>query len=190
MVTLPYIRGITECVQRAMQKHHINTPIKPLPHLRLQQVLVHPKDQIDTEKKCDVIYEIPCLSCNNRYIGETGRMFGIRKKEHQKECENVKKKHLERWPVLSNRKQNRRIWNLPFQITVSGRITSWTGIKPRSSRQQIIPMDREGSWYLEEGPQDYELGRGSIPAVSHLGLHHATHTCAPGCLMVHWTDHP
>ena len=53
----------------------------------MRQILVHPKDKITQEKKCDVIYEIPCQSCNKTYIGETGRMFSTRKKEHQKECE-------------------------------------------------------------------------------------------------------
>ena len=85
MVTLPYIRGITERIQRAMQKHRISTPVRP--HLKLRQILVHPKDQIPPDKKCDVIYEIPCLTCNKTYIGESGRQFCTRKKEHQKECE-------------------------------------------------------------------------------------------------------
>ena len=34
-----------------------------------------------------MIYEIPCLTCNKTYIGETGRQFSTRKKEHRKECE-------------------------------------------------------------------------------------------------------
>ncbi|KAL1020794.1 hypothetical protein UPYG_G00004750 [Umbra pygmaea] len=45
------------------------------------------EDQIDPEKKCNIIYEIPCLSCNKTYIGETGRSFSTRKNEHRKECE-------------------------------------------------------------------------------------------------------
>lgn len=85
MVILPYVRGVTERVQRAMRKHRISTPVKP--HVKMRQLLVHPKDQIPPEKKCDVIYEIPCQSCNKTYIGETGRQFSTRKKEHQKECE-------------------------------------------------------------------------------------------------------
>ena len=84
-VTLPYIRGITERIQHVMRKHNINTPVKP--HKKLRQILVHPKDKIKPEKKCNVIYEIPCQSCNKTYIGETGRAFSIRKKEHKTECE-------------------------------------------------------------------------------------------------------
>ena len=80
MVTLPYIRDVTEKVQRAIKKHLISTPVKP--HIKLRQVFVHPKDRIQPEKKCDVIHEIQCLSCNKTYIGETGRAFGTRKRNN------------------------------------------------------------------------------------------------------------
>ncbi len=65
-VTLPYIRGVTECIQRVMKKHQINTPIKP--YIKLRQLLVHPKDKIEQHNRCNVIYEIPCKSCNKTYI--------------------------------------------------------------------------------------------------------------------------
>ena len=94
MVVLPYVRGVTERIQRVMQKHHISTPVRP--HTKLRQMLVHPKDQIPPEKKCDVIYQIPCKTCRKTYIGETGRQFGTRKKEHQKECEKETSKTLTR----------------------------------------------------------------------------------------------
>nr|XP_049602429.1 uncharacterized protein LOC125984529 isoform X1 [Syngnathus scovelli]XP_049602430.1 uncharacterized protein LOC125984529 isoform X1 [Syngnathus scovelli] len=85
MVILPYVRGITERIKRAMNKHNITTPIKP--HTTLRQILVHPKDKVNTDNKCNSIYEIPCKSCNKSYIGETGRNFITRKIEHKKECE-------------------------------------------------------------------------------------------------------
>lgn len=56
IVTLPYFRGTTERIQRAMKKYHINTPVKPFKKLR--QLLVHPKDKINPNNKCDIIYEI------------------------------------------------------------------------------------------------------------------------------------
>lgn len=73
-------------LQRVMKKYHINTPTKP--HIKLRQIVVHQdKTKIDQERKCDTINEIPCLSCNKTYIGETGIMFGTRKKEHMKDYE-------------------------------------------------------------------------------------------------------
>ena len=56
MVTLPYVKGVTEHVQRAMCKHRIVTPVKP--HVKLRQLLVHPTDKISSDNECDIIYEI------------------------------------------------------------------------------------------------------------------------------------
>ena len=82
--SLPYIRGITERIQRSMAKHKIHTTFKP--HTTLRKLLVHPKDKIDKLEKCNVIYELPCKSCKMSYIGETGRKFNTRLNEHMKEC--------------------------------------------------------------------------------------------------------
>ncbi len=60
VVTLPYIRGVTERIQRTMKKYNINTPVKP--RTKLRQILVHPKDKIEENSKCNVIYDIPCQS--------------------------------------------------------------------------------------------------------------------------------
>ncbi|XP_077999607.1 uncharacterized protein LOC144452388 [Glandiceps talaboti] len=74
MVILPYIQGTTEA-----------TCVKPYSTLRKE--LVHPKDKIEKEKQCGVVYEIPCRNCDQSYIGETGRQFSYRLKEHSSEVE-------------------------------------------------------------------------------------------------------
>lgn len=51
VVTLPYIRGVTELIQRTMRTCNINAPVKP--HTKLPQLLVHPKDKIKT---CNVLF--------------------------------------------------------------------------------------------------------------------------------------
>ena len=56
ILTLPYIKGVTECVQKVMHKYRIQAPVKP--HLKLRNLLVHPKDKIETAIKCNVIYEL------------------------------------------------------------------------------------------------------------------------------------
>ncbi|KAI8514518.1 hypothetical protein Bbelb_071090 [Branchiostoma belcheri] len=38
--------------------------------------------------KTDCVYKIPCKSCDQVYIGETGRTFGKRLEEHRKEADN------------------------------------------------------------------------------------------------------
>ena len=87
MVALPYINGLMEWVQKVMRMYRIQAPVKP--YLKLRNLLVHPKDKIETGNKCNVIYELPCKSCDKTYIGETGRMFKTRLGEHRKETEKV-----------------------------------------------------------------------------------------------------
>ena len=41
------------------------------------------------DDKTGVIYEIPCHNCPKTYVGETGRRFGTRKKEHRVESEKM-----------------------------------------------------------------------------------------------------
>lgn len=79
-VTLPYVGGTTEKIQRILTSHKIKTAIKPSSTLR--QVLSKPKDAVPNEKKTGVVYEIPCADCDLVYIGETGRSLLTRTKEH------------------------------------------------------------------------------------------------------------
>ena len=50
-------------------------------------MIVHPKDKQSTSEKAEIIYKIPCKNCEQVYIGESGRKFGIRLGEHKKDCE-------------------------------------------------------------------------------------------------------
>ena len=89
LVILPYVQGLTEGVSRVLRKHQIASAIRPLKTIR--NYLVHPKDKQETLEKSEVVYKIPCKNCNQVYIGETGRKFGTRLKEHEKDVENNKK---------------------------------------------------------------------------------------------------
>ena len=59
-------------------------------------MLVHPKDKLDSKQKAEAIYEIPCADCSKTYIGETGRSFGVRLLEHQKEVQKLETLHYTR----------------------------------------------------------------------------------------------
>ena len=90
MVVITYVQGLTERSSRVFKKHGISTGMKP--HTSLRKILVHPKDKVDPADKTDCIYEIPCKNCNYTYIGETGRKFRTRLKEHKKEVERLASK--------------------------------------------------------------------------------------------------
>ena len=86
---LPYISGLTEPLTRLLRKNEIrvvNKPFKPL-----QQEFPSPKFRQPSHLQSNVVYKIPCKDCPWNYIGETGRCFQTRKKEHQRNLKNYAK---------------------------------------------------------------------------------------------------
>jgi len=59
------------------------------PWRKLRSFLVKPKDKLHKDQKEEVVYEIPCGSCDATYIGETGRTVATRVSEHEKDTERV-----------------------------------------------------------------------------------------------------
>ncbi len=45
--------------------------------------MVHVKDRLPTQKQRNVVYKMPCSECPSSYVGQTGRQFGTRMKEHK-----------------------------------------------------------------------------------------------------------
>ncbi len=89
MVVLPYVSGVSEKVSRVLKQYHIASAMKP--HCTLRNQLVHPKDKRNDLDKTDALYCLPCLNCDREYIGETGRKFGTRLKEHKAEVDKVER---------------------------------------------------------------------------------------------------
>ena len=94
-IALPYIKGLSENMQRLFRTHNVPTYHKPFNTLR--NVLVKPKDNIPKDQQCGLVYQISCQNCDNTYIGETGRNMGTRFKEHtsRKGTNSAMKEHLE-----------------------------------------------------------------------------------------------
>ena len=83
--TLPYVKGITESLTRTLRKYDITVTTKPL---RTLQHFLSPKHRVETDKHTNVVNKIPCTECSWSYIGETGRSFETRKKEHVRNVTN------------------------------------------------------------------------------------------------------
>ena len=54
----------------------------------LQQEFPSPKFRQPLDLQCNVVYKIPCADCCWSYVGETGRCFKTRRKEHQRNLKN------------------------------------------------------------------------------------------------------
>ena len=84
-LVLPYVEKMTETLGRVFRKHGFSVVCRPVCTLR--RLLVHPKDKVNEENVVGCVYKVPCGSCKHCYIGETGRKFGTRLKEHRREVE-------------------------------------------------------------------------------------------------------
>jgi len=82
IAVLPYMKGVSERLQRAYRKHGISMYSKA--GYTVRNAVVRPKDPLDNDEQCGVIYECGCDNCGDKYIGETGRSLGERMTEHGK----------------------------------------------------------------------------------------------------------
>ena len=81
---IPYAQGICESIKNICEKHRVAVHFKG--GQTLKNILVSPKDKDVMANKNSVIYSYSCgrIDCEEEYIGESGRTFGERFKEHLK----------------------------------------------------------------------------------------------------------
>jgi hypothetical protein len=87
-VAAPYIKNITEKINRYLKPYNIQ--MAPKPTVTLKSKLCKLKDRREVLESKEVVYEVNCLECEASYYGETGRQLGKRVDEHQN---NVQKKN-------------------------------------------------------------------------------------------------
>ena len=75
-----YVQGVSEPISRILTQVGIGVALKP--HHTLSSLFRKPKDVINFEQKCGLVYQISCRDCNAVYVGETGRSVRTRKREH------------------------------------------------------------------------------------------------------------
>ena len=80
------MENVSEAVARIMRTH--NVPVAMKPYKTLKIVLVHPKDKQEKEDLTECVYTVFCANCDKTYVGETGRKFAVRLREHSTEVES------------------------------------------------------------------------------------------------------
>ena len=83
-IVTPYTQGMCESIKNICGKHWVAVHFKG--GQTLKNILVSPKDKDIMANMNSIIYSYSCgkVDCNEEYIGESGRTFGERFKEHLK----------------------------------------------------------------------------------------------------------
>ena len=83
-IVIPYVPGICESIKNIGKKHGVAVYFKG--SRTLKNILVSPKDKDEMTNKNSIIYSYCCgeIDCDEEYIGESGRTFGERFREHLK----------------------------------------------------------------------------------------------------------
>jgi hypothetical protein len=76
---IPYINGLSNKISKILKKNNKN--VAYYSRKSLKSYLVQNKDKIDKINQSGV-YKLNCNDCESHYIGQTGRSFKIRLKEH------------------------------------------------------------------------------------------------------------
>ena len=79
------LRTTSEAIRQILAPLGIKTTFQPINTLR--QLIVHPKDPVPKENRAGVVYQIPCSTCPQTYIGQTGRTLGQRLKNTNEQLE-------------------------------------------------------------------------------------------------------
>ncbi len=75
LVVIPYVKGVSEAIERIFRKHNISTAMRL--HMSLRKLHVHPKDKRSPADTSGELYSISCKESNRLYVEETGRQFGV-----------------------------------------------------------------------------------------------------------------
>ena len=108
-INLPYVEGTSEKLQRKLRFHKIRSTFYTESTLR--KLRCKPKDQVTTEDKNNVVYEIDRSNCEAVYFGESKRSLKSRSEsDHNFSCDQ--KKVVDRESRLIPRKIKETIHSL------------------------------------------------------------------------------
>ena len=85
-INLPYVEGTSENLRHIFRSHKIRSTFYT--EMTLRKLLCKPKDQVATEDKNNIVYEIDCSNCPAVYFSESKRSLKSRSDEHRRSVRN------------------------------------------------------------------------------------------------------
>ena len=133
LLVLPFDQKLEDLLRPIRRRHNLKIVFKPFDKLRRH--LVHPKDPTPSDKKCNIIYSIPC-SDGCTYIGETNRPLETRLKEHK---EAWKKMDTQKSAIADHVAQTGTtpLWN---EVKIIGKEDDWY----KRRIKEALWIDRQG----------------------------------------------
>ena len=127
-----------------MNQHRIGTSYRP--HTTLRRLLVHPKDKIEKQKTCGVVYKVKCNNCEKVYIGETGRKLETRIQEHRKDVETAEQGvRTRRSRSETSQEQNKSA--ITDHTVSQNHVPNWTDIEVLDKEQDYTKRQiKEAIW--------------------------------------------
>ncbi|XP_064478913.1 uncharacterized protein LOC135392149 [Ornithodoros turicata] len=150
IVTIPYVKGVSESIRRALLPLKIKTAFKSC--LKLRSLISKPKDHIPPESQTGVVYKVQCLGCEVSYIGETGRKRSTRLKEHERDVRNSTN------ATRSKTELAEHCWNTDHSFDYANAVTL-------AREQRWGPRKLLESWHLRGEPSVCNTNRGPLPEV-------------------------
>ena len=85
-MNLPYVKGTSGKLRRIRRSHKIRSTFYT--KMTFRKLLCKPRDQVATQDKNNILYEIDCSNCQAVYFGESKRSLRSRSDEHKRSVRN------------------------------------------------------------------------------------------------------
>lgn len=149
-VCIPYIKGVSESIRRALIPLNIKTTFKPF--IKLRNMLSKPKDPIPPDSRSGVVYRLQCRDCDAVYIGETGRKCCTRFKEHKRDVDHATHATRSKTELVDH------CWT-------TGHTFDFDNPKTLAREQRWGPRKLLESWHIRGDPLTCNVNRGPLPEI-------------------------
>ena len=147
-VSFPYIPNVSENVARICRGFGLEILHKPYHQIR--SILKNPTDPCPPRQ---VVYKIPCDTCNRAYIGET-KNFKQRMSRHKSEVKNA---------ACEENALADHCWN-------EGPNVNWNGISILARESNMFKRRCLESWFIRREHRNLSRNVGSLPGVYYQAL--------------------
>ena len=147
VVTIPYIRGVSESIRRVLGAVDIRTQFRPLTTLR--NMLVQVKDPVPQGMKSGVVYQVGYQDCPATYVWQTARALSQRLKEHKSALTNG---HPEKSAIAEHAMD-------------TGHTIDWDNAQIMALMLKFYQRITLETWYMRSQPHGLNREEGVLPSV-------------------------